>query len=101
MLHATLPVQLSEGTYDTKDWNAYELAMYNLTQQAEQVATEYIMSKDKIFWQGGARSFANYQFINKFCANNAVDRRNASQAWSEMVAQIENDYKNNWLANVK
>ena len=101
VLHATLPVQLSEGTYDTKDWNAYELAMYNLTQQAEQVATEYIMSKDKIFWQGGARSFANYQFINKFCANNAVDRRNASQAWSEMVAQIENDYKNNWLANVK
>lgn len=99
-LHMGLPLGMSEGEIDTSEWNAYEAAIYDLLLKAEQQPNEYIMSKHPIFYEGGARSYANYVFVPKFCSNNAADRLSASQAWEEMVKNVNNDYENNWLSNI-
>ena len=99
-LHAGLPLSMSEGTIDTSDWNVYETAVNDLLMKAEQQPTEYIMSKHPIFYEGGARSYANFIFISKFCSNNAADRLSAAEAWDEVVKAVNNDYENNWLANI-
>lgn len=99
-LHIGLPLNMSESEIDTSEWNAYETTIYTLLRQAEQQPTEYIMSKHPIFYAGGARSYANYVFIPKFCSNNPADRLSASQAWEELVKTVNNDYENNWLSNI-
>lgn len=99
-LHTGLPITMSEGEVDTTDWNAYELGVYKLLADAEQTPTEYVMNKHKIFYEGGARSYAGLVFIDKFCSGNLADRLNADKAWDEMLKLIENDYENNWLANI-
>ena len=100
-LHIALPVALSEGTLDTTDWNSYEQNQFDLFSKAEQFATNYIAGKHAIFYDGGASSFAGWAYVNKFCSNNVSDRQNASQAWKSIMERINNDYENNWMANIK
>lgn len=100
-LHLGLPLQMSEGELDTSKWNEFEKSQYNMFSEATQIATEYIMGKHKIFYDGGARSFADYQYVNKFCSNNVADLQSASEAWASIVERINNDYENNWMANIK
>lgn len=100
-LHLGLPITLSDGELDTAEWNSFELNQLKLFTDAEQIATEYIMSKHPIFYDGGARSFADYQYINKFCSNNVSDRQSAAEAWESIVERINDDYDNNWMANIK
>ena len=92
---------MSEGEIDTADWNAYEKNQYDLFTKAEQFATSYIAGKHSIFYDGGASSYAGWAYVNKFCSNNVSDRQNASEAWKSIVERINNDYENNWLANIK
>lgn len=99
-LHISLPTTLDEGELDTSDWNAFEQAMYDLTNKAEQTATSYIKGQHPIFYTGGASAYANVSVFDKFCANNASDRLNADTAWEKIQKQVNNDYENNWLANI-
>ena len=100
-LHVTLPITMDSGELDTSEWNSFEKNQLDLFLKAEQVVTDYIMSKHEIFSVGGASSFANYQYVNKFCSNNVADRQNAEEAWESMIAIVEKDYENSWLANMK
>ena len=97
----TLPITMDSGELDTSEWNSFEKNQLDLFLKAEQVVTDYIMSKHEIFSVGGASSFANYQYVNKFCSNNVADRQNAEEAWESMIAIVEKDYENSWLANMK
>ena len=99
-LHMALPVTLSEGELDTSEWDSFEKTMYQLLRDAKQIATQDIMSKHKIFYEGGARLFADYSFVNLFCSNNVADRQNADEAWDSMIKKVEKDYANTWLANI-
>ena len=99
-LHVTLPITLDKGTLDISSWSDFEKEMYQLTATAEQTATSYIMSKHPIFYEGGASSFARLSFVSRFCSNNSADRLSASEAWDEMLKIIDNDYDNNWMANI-
>lgn len=98
--HTSLPINMCEGDIDTKEWNEFETSFFDLQKSTQQVATEYIMSKHKIFTQGGASIFANESFYGKMCSNNASDRLNSSQVWDEIVKKVNSDYDNNWLANI-
>ena len=100
-LHIGLPITMSEGTIDTAEWNSYEKNQYDLFSKAEQFATSYIAGKHAIFYDGGASAYAGWAYVNKFCSNNVSDRQNASQAWKSIMDRINNDYENNWMANIK
>lgn len=100
-LHLTLPLSLSEGELDTSEWSAFEIEQYNILNEATQIATDYIMSKHDIFAVGGAKSFAGYTYINKFCSNNSADKQNADEVWVSVLKLIDNKYEDDWLANIK
>lgn len=100
-LHIALPIKMTAGEIDTTDWNDYEKNQFDLFNKAEQFATEYVAGKHAIFYDGGARTFAGWQYINRFCTNNVSDLQNATQAWQSIVDRINNDYENNWMANIK
>ena len=99
-LHTTLPISLSEGNLDVSDWNNFEASLYHTMENAEQTITPYMMKVHPIF-VSGASTFAGYSFINRMCSKNEKDRVSASEAWEGMLKNIENNYENNWLANIK
>ena len=100
-LHIALPITMASGEIDTKDWNAYEKNQFDLFTKAEQLATSYISGKHAIFYDGGASSFAGWAYVNKFCSNNVADLQDAQAAWKSITERINNDYENNWMANIK
>lgn len=100
-LHLSLPVTMSEGEPDMANWSSFEKNQYEIFQTATSFATEYVSGKHAIFYDGGARSFADYTYVNNFCSNNVADRQSATEAWTSIVDRIKNDYENNWMANIK
>lgn len=100
-LHLTLPMSLSEGDINTSEWNAFETEQYKLLGEATQTATEYIMSKHDIFINGGAKPYAGYVYINKFCSNNKADKQNADEVWDSVLKLIDKKYEDDWMANIK
>lgn len=99
-LHMPLPLSLDSGEIDISDWNDFEKANAHLVETAEQTATTYIKGQHKIFYLGGATAYAGLNLFDKFCANNATDRLNATQAWEKLLDKVESNYKNTWLANI-
>lgn len=99
-LQMGLPITLDAGEIDTSDWSSFEKQMYALLQNSEQEASQFNKGAHPIFYEGGARIFANVSFCDKFSTNSVGDRRSASQVWDEILKTIENDYENNWLANI-
>ena len=97
-LHMGLPIESEE--LDTTGWSEYEREVYGLLGKTEQIASEDIMGKHEIFSLGNARSYAGVSFISRLSANNASDRLSASEVWDEILKAVENDYENNWLANM-
>lgn len=100
-LHITLPMSLSEGEIDTSNWNAFEQGQADLFAKTKQSICNDIMSKHKLFTDGGANSFALYEFTSLMCAKNEADRVNADQAWQEIVTRINDKYDNEWMLNIK
>ena len=100
-LHLALPLSLSEGELDTSEWSAFEIEQYKLLNEATQIATDYIMRKHDIFAVGGAKSYAGYTYINKFCSNNSSDKQNADEVWESVLKLIDSKYEDDWLANIK
>ena len=99
--HMTLPISLSEGEYDTSEWNEFEKAMLQLYKTADQViCSSDDMGKHNLFINGGASAFVNYNFGQLFCSNNPADRITADEAWEEIIKKIEATY-DQWTANIK
>ena len=99
-LHMALPLNSSDGTVDTADWNGFEKEMQSLLNNASSVVSRYSRRMNSIFIDGGAKPYADYNFISLFCSNNASDRATADEAWEEIVKKIDGNYSN-WLANIK
>lgn len=99
-LHMLLPLNLDNGEIETTDWSTFEKEMKDCTESAEQMAYYEIKGSHPIFTEGGAALFAWIKYVNKFCANNAGDRKTAEDVWKLVESQIEHDYESNWLANI-
>lgn len=100
-VHCTLPLTMDSGEVNTKEWNSYEINQYDLLSKAEYCVTNYIMSKHRIFIDGGADIFAGTEYINLFCASNNADRITAEEAWKEIETTVNDDYEKDWLKNIK
>lgn len=99
-LHITLPLHLSEGEVSTEGWTPFETDMVNLLDNASFSVNSQLATQHKIFTHGGATSFANYNFVEFFCANNTNDRVNADAAWEKISTTINREY-GAWYANIK
>ena len=101
-LKIPLPLEMSEADMlDTSKWNTFELSQLKLLTEAEHIATNAIRSKHRIFSDGGANAFADYNYISALCTNNVKDRKTASQIWEEISKRIDDNYENVWLKNIK
>jgi len=100
-LHIKMPMNLSTGEIDTSKWNAFELNQAELLNKAEYSINSDIISKHRVFTDGGAHAFANLEFVNLFCSHSEADRINANEAWDRIVALINDNYDKNWMANIK
>ena len=100
-LHIQMPLSLSEGEIDTSSWNQFEQNQAELFEKSERLVASSIMSKNRLFTDGGAHSFADYEFVNLMCSNNESDRISADDAWSAIVAKINDKYDNDWMMNIK
>lgn len=99
--HVMMPLTLSDATVDASDWNDFEKQQLEFFNQTEHIACDAIMSRDRIFVDGGAGTFAGYEYISLMCSNSEADRINAKQAWDKMKLTIEENYEKTWLNNVK
>lgn len=99
-LHMLLPLSLDSGEIDATGWNTFEKGMKQCTETAEQMAYYELKGAHPIFTEGGAALFAWITYVNKFCTNNAGDRKTAEYVWALIESQIEHDYESNWLANI-
>ena len=97
---AYLPFNLSEGEIDTEGWSRFEKDMFNLFQKATYGVNQNMATRHRIFTAGGAHAFANYNFVEYFCANNLADRVTADEAWNKITQLIKTNYKA-WYANVQ
>ncbi len=100
-LHIQMPLSLSEGEIDTTSWNAFEQNQAQLFESSEYLVASAIMNKHRLFTDGGAHSFADYEFVNLMCSNNEADRISADDAWNAIVAKINDKYDNDWMLNIK
>lgn len=100
-LHITLPLSFADAQLDTTSWNGYEQNLYEISETATAFASYYIAGKHKIYTDGGASSFVGLDYISGLCSKNSGDRITADKAWNEIVKTIEDNYENNWLANIK
>ena len=99
-LHYTLPLNLSDGEVDRSAWNQFETEMDKVFQSAEGYISDNRRSRHDIFINGGASSYAGYNFVSYFCTSNAGERVTAEEAWNEIVKKINANYEG-WLANIK
>lgn len=100
-LNMIMPINLDQGEVDISGWSHFEKNQYDLYKLTEQFVTKEVSSKHIIFSDGGAESFANYSYINRFCASNVTDQQGASEIWEAILKKIDTDYDNNWMQNIK
>ena len=100
-LHISLPLSFAEGELDTSAWNSYEKSLFDISETSTNFVSHYIAGKHEIFAGGGAESFPGISYIAGLCSKNATDRITADEAWKRIVTSIDDNYENNWLANIK
>lgn len=100
-LHVKMPMSLSSGDIDTSKWNQFELNQAELLGKTEYSINSDVMSKHRLFTDGGAHAFADKEFVNLFCSHSEADRINAKEAWESIVALINDNYDKNWMLNIK
>ena len=100
-LHLVMPIQMTEGEVDTSKWNEFELNQYKLYNQTEQFVTKEASCKHEIFTDGGADSFAEYEYISHLCTNNVTDHQSANEVWESIINLVDQYYENSWLQNIK
>jgi ABC-type glycerol-3-phosphate transport system substrate-binding protein len=96
-----MPMTLSQGELDTSDWNAFQISQVDLMEEAVAMPCYYVASRHDIFKVGGATKFADVPYVSELCASNKADRKSADAIWDEIVAKVNDNYENKWLANIK
>ena len=99
-LHVTMPLSLDSGEPDTSKWNAFEKNQAELFATTEYTISNLVMTKDRLFIDGGAASFAAYEYIAPMSSKSEQDRVKGDKAWDTIVTQIKERYET-WEANVK
>lgn len=101
-LKTPMPMTLSDGSeLDTSDWNAFQKSQLTLLEEAVAMPCYYIASRHDIFKAGGATKYADVPYVSRLCASNKADRKTADAIWEEMIAKVNDEYENKWLANIK
>lgn len=101
-VHISLPLTPDSGEISTDAWTNFEKGQMALLQSAAQFASADNASRHKIFVDGGAANlFADQDYIQYLCTQNAGDRLNADEIWEKHMAYIDSNYEINWLANIK
>lgn len=101
ILHVKMPLSLSTSEIDTSKWTSFELNQAELLEKTEYSITSDIISKHRLFTDGGAHAFADHEFVNLFCSHSEADRINAKEAWNAIVALINDNYDKTWMVNIK
>lgn len=101
-LKTPMPMTLSDGSkLDTSDWNAFQKSQVTLLEEAVAMPCYYVASRHDIFKAGGATKYADVPYVSRLCASNKADRKSADAIWEEMIAKVNDEYENKWLANIK
>ncbi len=100
-IHMIYPMNLSEGQLDTSSWNVFEKSQVTLQNQAVNYVSSVNASKHSIYIDGGAHPFASVSFIDAFCTKNPADRLTADDIWAQIQEKVNDNYEQNWLANIK
>lgn len=95
-----LPMDLSEGTLDTSEWNIFETQINGMLDTAMYTVSNTNRNTHPIFIAGGAPVSIKSEYVARFCTNNAIDRMTADDVWDDMVQYVEKNY-DNWMANIK
>lgn len=97
-----MPMTLSDGSaLDTTDWSAFQISQLEMLDEAIAMPCYYVASRHDIFKVGGATKFADVPYVSRLCASNKADRKSADAIWEEIIAKVNDDYENKWLANIK
>ena len=97
-----MPMTLSDGSaLDTSDWNAFQISQVEILEEAVAMPCYYVASRHNIFKVGGATKFADVPYVSRLCASNKDDRKSADAIWEEIIAKVNDEYENKWLANIK
>jgi ABC-type glycerol-3-phosphate transport system substrate-binding protein len=96
-----MPLSLSNGALDMSDWNAFQVSQVELMEEAVAMPCYYVASRHDIFKVGGATKFADVPYVSRLCASNKGDRKSADGIWDEIIAKVNDNYENKWLANIK
>ena len=97
-----MPMTLSDGSQlDMSDWNAFQTSQVALLEEAVAMPCYYVASRHNIFRVGGATKFADVPYVSRLCASNKADRKTADAIWDEIIAKVNDEYENKWLANIK
>ena len=96
------PIKLSSGEeINTSSFTDYEKLQFELMGQSQYFAEYDIMSRHRIFTDGGADFLAGVYFANVFTTLNAKERKSADEVWNLMMDKVNDNYESNWLANIK
>ena len=97
-----MPLSLSDGSkLDTSDWSAFQVSQVDMLEEAVAMPCYYVASRHEIFKVGGATKFADVPYVTLLCASNKADRKTADAIWDQIIATVNDNYENKWLANIK
>ena len=96
-----MPLNLDKGDIDVSKWNKFEQDQASLFDGLVNNLALDNNYKHRIFIDGGADSFANYQYINKFCSGSEADRVTADEAGAVITKTVEEQYDDVWMKNIK
>lgn len=97
-----MPMSLSDGSQlDTTGWNAFQISQIEMLEETVAMPTYSVATRHDIFKAGGASKYAGVPYIARLSASNKADRKGADAIWEEIIAKVNDEYENKWLANIK
>ena len=97
-----MPMTLSTGEQiDTTDMSDTQKQQFTMSTQDTVYVDMSSAKEHKIFTVGGASLIARINYVDKFSSGNKDDRMSADEVWELMLKTIDENYENNWLANIK
>ncbi len=94
-----LPLGLSDGELDISGWNSFKKEFDNIMKDCIELSNDTDKTHP-IFITGGAK-LLNVSYIPYFCTKNSAERMTADTAWEKNVKIVNDNYRTNWLANIK
>lgn len=94
------PLTFSTGKkVNIDEYSKFEQQQFEIMSNAEVLISDKWQSMHKIFLSG-ASSYVDYDYAVAMTTMNSAQRKTADQIWNEVLKLIEDNYENNWLANM-